>query len=149
MQKGKSKEQVIVLNGVPLNGKWAKSEQIYLVTSHTVTILPYHITITPLKPINYLSGINVQPNTLLKMEKKLSSIWRTKHYSCTNTTEIRAEHTCQFSGCNVESGWSYHSFKEKHYQQLHKSVRLYRKNPRLTNKDIGKTKHLFISIFRI
>ena len=130
IQKSKPKQQVVALIGVSLDEKWANSEQICLVTNYTVTILPYHIIIISLKPLNCTAGINIQPNTLLKMEEELFlSFWTTRYYSTTSTAEIRAENTWQFYGCTMESKWSYHNFKEKHYQWLHKSVRLYRKIP--------------------
>ena len=70
MQKHKPK-QVEVLIGVFFYEKWTKDEQKHLVPNHSTNILLYHISITPFKPINYTSGINEQPNTLLRIEEKL------------------------------------------------------------------------------
>ena len=44
-------------------------KRTHIVTSHTVTILPYHISIILLTPINHIYNINLQMNTLLEMEE--------------------------------------------------------------------------------
>ena len=38
-------------------------------TNHSATIPLYHVSIIPLQPVNYTSGINLQPNTLLEIEE--------------------------------------------------------------------------------
>ena len=43
------------------------NEKIHVVTKHTATLPPHHISIVPLSPINYTE--NIQTNTLLDMEE--------------------------------------------------------------------------------
>ena len=41
-------------------------EKMHVVTTHTVTLPPHHISIVPLTPINHTE--NIQTNTLPEME---------------------------------------------------------------------------------
>ena len=47
----------------------AIDDRIHLVTSHSVIVLPYNISIIMLKLVNHTFGINLQPNTLFEIEE--------------------------------------------------------------------------------
>ena len=52
-------------------GKQNKTEKkLHLITSNTVTIPPYHISITPLKAIKQTMNNNIKPNNLTEIEVK-------------------------------------------------------------------------------
>ena len=69
MKKGNLKQQRIALLETPLAKKWLKDERTHLVTNHKATVLPYYISIIPLKPVNHTLGTNLWPNTLLEIEE--------------------------------------------------------------------------------
>ena len=45
-------------------------QKFHLMTNHTVTLPPYHISIVPLKSINHALSSNFKPNTLIDIEEK-------------------------------------------------------------------------------
>ena len=59
MKKSDSEQQVLTQIVTSVVEKQVKDEQICLVTNHTMTIPPYHISIMPLKPMNCTFGINL------------------------------------------------------------------------------------------
>ena len=48
-----------------------RDEKTHIVTSHMDTVLPSHMSIILLKPVNHAFGITLQPKTLLKIEDNL------------------------------------------------------------------------------
>ena len=69
MKNDNSKQQEKALLETPLAKRWARDERTLLVTKHTATVLPYHIFNMLLKPVKHTFGTNLQPNTLLEIEK--------------------------------------------------------------------------------
>ena len=59
----------MTLRETPLAEKQTIDERKQVVTNHTVTIPPYHISIIPFKPVNHTFGINLQTNTLLEIKR--------------------------------------------------------------------------------
>ena len=44
-------------------------KKLCLMTSHTVTIPPYHISIVPFKSVHHALSSNIKPNTLIEVEE--------------------------------------------------------------------------------
>ena len=44
-------------------------QKLHLMTSHTITVTPYHVSIIPLKSINHVLSSNIKPNTLIEIEE--------------------------------------------------------------------------------
>ena len=63
MQKGNRERQVITMYGTKVPDKQDIIEKTLVVTTHTVTLPPNHISMVPLTLIHYTG--NIQSNTLL------------------------------------------------------------------------------------
>ena len=66
MKKGNSQRQVMTISETKLLYKQEINEKICVVTKHTVTHLPYYISIVPLTSINHTESILI--NTLIEIE---------------------------------------------------------------------------------
>ena len=72
MKKGNPKQQVIASLKTSLDEKQVINKRTHLVTNHTVTLQTYHISVVPLKLVNYTCDTSLKPNTLLDRRNPLS-----------------------------------------------------------------------------
>ena len=66
MKKGNIERQVMTMYKTKLTDKQETNGKIFVVTQHTVTLPPYHISIVPLMAINYAA--NMHTNTLIEID---------------------------------------------------------------------------------
>ena len=66
-EKGNTERQVRTMYKTKLTNKQEINETTHVVTKHTATLSPHHISLVPLTPINYIG--NIQTNILLDMEE--------------------------------------------------------------------------------
>ena len=54
---------------IPQSKKHETDQKLYLITKNTVTLPPYHISIAPLKAINYAISTYIKPNSLIYVQE--------------------------------------------------------------------------------
>ena len=64
-----SGQWIIALLETPSCKPQEAGQKLHLMTNHTVTILPYHISIIPVKSINHALSSNIKSNTLIEIEE--------------------------------------------------------------------------------
>ena len=84
MKMTNSGQQMLAFLETPSGKPQETGKKLCLMSNHTVTIPPYHISIIPLKSINYKLSSNIKPNTLRDSRKPFSVNWTTRLDSNTN-----------------------------------------------------------------
>ena len=113
MKKGNSERQAMTMNETKLTDKQERDKNICVVTNHTVTISPYHISIVPLTPINQIRSIYT--NIPLQIEDSLFiSINQPNIAIIPTLQELESFNMWQIHSNLMESRWSHNNYIKEH-----------------------------------
>ena len=71
MKMTNSRQWIVAFLKMPSGKPQEKGQKLCLMTTHTVTIPPYHISIATLKCINHTLSSSINPYTLMEIEENL------------------------------------------------------------------------------
>ena len=98
-------------------------QNLHLITTNTVTIPPYHISLFPLKAINQAINTKIQSGALLEIdENPFLTIEQPEMVLHTNITKSRVQNTRCIHGSTVEPRWSNCDIEKKHDHWLCKGI---------------------------